>query len=126
MGKAKKTDREFGREKRLAHENTKLKRENAQLRKMLARVDLDRYAGLKDTIERHYAEDEAHHQTGQDMLEKLKAEWKCRECVDGFLEIFLFNKGPSLWYLRKCNCCFNRTKSQRYDPDTVKGIVKKT
>lgn len=126
MGKSRKTDREFTREQRLQNENRVLKRQVSSLRKELARIDLDRYANLKETIEQHYKEDEA--QEGQNLIEKLKEEWKCHNCEDGYLEIFLYNKLNNTWYYRICSnnpTCRNRTKSQKYDPKEVKGIIKK-
>lgn len=124
MGKSKKGDQEFTREQRLVHENRLLKRQLSSLRKELARVDLDRYTNLKETIEQHYQEDRA--QEGRDILEKVKKEWSCKEpdCT-GYLEIFLFTKIDSIWYYRRCNCCTHRTKSQKYTPE-VKGILKES
>lgn len=125
MGKSRRGEREFGREKKLAHENKRLKQQVSQLRKMLARVDLDRYSNLKETIEKHYQEEQA--QQGQDILDKVKKEWACHECEGGTLEIFLYTKVDSTWYYRICSNsprCKNRTKAQRYTPD-VKGIKKK-
>jgi len=125
MGKARRGEREFGREKKLAHENKRLKKELAQMRKLLARVDLDRYSQVKDMIEENYQADRE--QEGQDILERLKQEWRCQtpSCA-GYLEIILYNKIDSTWYYRKCNCCPNRTKSQKYNRDEVRGIIKKT
>lgn len=123
MGKSKRSDREYSKEQRLVKENKQLKQQVAQLRKQLARIDLDRYSSVKEMIEEHYQEDKA--QEGQDILEKLKKEWECHECHEGQLEIILYNKLDSTWYFRKCNSCNNRTKSQKYSPD-VKGIIKDT
>lgn len=123
MGKSKKSDREFTREQRLVYENRLLKRQVSSLRKELARIDLDRYTNLKETIEQHYQEDRA--QEGKDILEKVKKEWRCNGTpgCEGFLEIFLFTKIDSTYYYRRCNCCPHRTKSQKYTPE-VKGILK--
>ena len=122
MGKSKRTDREFGREKRLSHENKKLKKEIAQLRKLLARVDLDRYSQVKDIIQEHYQEEKE--QEGQDILDRLKQEWKCYKCSNGYLEITLYTRRDGTYYYRKCYECDNRTKSQRYDAQNVKGILR--
>jgi hypothetical protein len=126
LGKAKRGDREFTREKQLVQENRILKRQVAHLRKTLARVDLGQ-ENVKEAIEKNYTEE--HAQTGQDIIEKLKREWKCRwEKCDGHLEIFPYNKMDSTWYYRICSNapkCKNRTLAQKYDPSTVKGIVKK-
>lgn len=115
--------KEFSREQRLINENRKLKRENARLSKLLARIDLDRYSTIKDMIDDHQAEDAL--QRTQELLNSLKEAWKCRDCDTGYLEIVLFTKMGNQHYFRACNSCKNRTKSQVYDPTKVKGIVKK-
>ncbi|MCX9024610.1 MAG: hypothetical protein OIN85_00775 [Candidatus Methanoperedens sp.] len=128
MGKSKRGDREFSREQKLVHENRILKRHVSSLRKQLAKLDLDRYSNLKEAIEQHYQEDRA--QEGKEILDRLKQEWRCHEPnCDGFLEIFTYNKLNNTWYYRVCSNapgCKNRTKAQKYDPATVKGIVRKS
>jgi len=125
VGKTKRSDKEFTEKQRLVQENRVLKRQVAALRKELARIDLNRYGDLKETIEKHYQDDR--HQEGQDILERLKQEWKCNqpECL-GYLEIFVYNKLETPWYFRKCSNlnCGHRTKSQIYTSN-VKGILKK-
>jgi hypothetical protein len=127
VGKSKRGEREFSKEQKLIHENRILKRQVASLRKQLARLDLDRYDNLKETIEQHYQEDSA--QEGQYILEKIKKEWACQEPgCDGFLEIFTYNKVGDTWYYRICSAapaCKNRTKAQKYSLD-VKGIKRKS
>lgn len=125
MGKAKRSDKEFTRQQKLLKENAKLKQVVAQLRKQLARLDLDRYTSVKEIIDEHYHKEESFNQ--EDLLEKMKQEWKCNESgCEGFLEIILYNKLESTWYFRACSECNNRTKSQKYDSNHVKGIVKKS
>jgi hypothetical protein len=121
VGKSKRGSKEYSREQKLIHENKRLKRELSQLRKQLARIDLDRYDTVKEMIQEHYQEERA--QEGQDILDNLKKSWTCHECHEGHLEIILYNKLDSTWYFRKCVNCGNRTKSQKYTPD-VKGIIK--
>ena len=124
MSKNTRGVKEFTREQKLINENRTLKRQVASLRKELARVDLDRYSNLKETIEKHYQEDRA--QEGKDILERLKQEWRCHKSnCSGYLEITLFNKINEVYYYRRCTECLNRTKSQKYTPE-VKGIVKKS
>lgn len=126
MGKSKRGDKEFTKEQRLIQENRVLKRHVASLRKQLARVDLDKFSSLKETIEQHYQEDST--QQGLDILEKVKKEWACQSPgCDGYLEIFTYNKVGDTWYYRVCSNnpgCKNRTKSQRYSPE-VRGIRRK-
>lgn len=136
MGKARRGDKERSKEQELKYENREfrrrerdkdheikqLRREVGSLRKQLARIDLDRYAQVRDIVEEHYANEEVEQNT-QDMMASLKSVWKCHECADGHLEINIFSKMGEPWYFRHCNNCDNRTKSQVYTPN-VKGIVK--
>lgn len=126
MGKTRRGGKEHSREQKLTHENKQLKRENARLRKELARLDLDRYDTVRELIEEHTVQNPE--QSGDEWLESLKKTWSCRECNNGYLQIFLFNKVGTLHYYRVCSnapTCKNRTKSQRYDSSQVKGIIKK-
>lgn len=105
-------------------ENEKLKKEISSLRKQLARIDLDRYAHVKNIVEEHYA-NEKEEKSAQDLVKSLKDEWQCRECGEGHLEITLYTRRDGTFYHRACNVCTNRTKVQKYDPETVKGIMRK-
>jgi hypothetical protein len=123
MGKIRRGHKEKSREQKLIYENKAMKREIASLRKQLARVDLDRYHHVKDIIERSYQlEDESE---GRGILEKLRSEWACRECNDGYLEICLYNRPDATFYYRKCVNCSHRTDSQRWNPK-IPGIIKVT
>lgn len=128
MGKTKhkRTDRDFSREQRLSHENKDLKQEILRLRKLLARVDLDKFGQIKETVEKHCKDDNA--QYGQDLLDRLKQEWRCTKTAgcEGYLEIIIFNKINDTYYFRRCSECSNRTPSQKYDSKVVRGIIKKT
>ena len=125
MSKSHRTDKEYTKEQRLQFENKKLKREVVSLRKQLARLDLDRYSQVRDIIDEHYSEEEKTEQT-HELLKSLKEEWKCKECQNGFLEIFTYERAGSTWYYRVCSdapFCKNRTKGQPYSP-SVKGIIR--
>lgn len=124
MGKTRRGHKERSKEQELRYENHKLRRENSSLRKQLARVDLDRYSYVKDIVEEHLADNTEEITTTQ-MLASMKNIWKCNECGDGYLEIILYGgPGGSNHYYRQCNCCSNRTKGQKYNEETVRGIVK--
>lgn len=123
MGKTRNGARELARVKELSYENKQLKAENDMLRKRLARIKLDEYGQLKKTIKKHYKKEEA--KQGNDILDKVRQEWKCHDCPKGFLEIFIYNRANETYYYRTCNECDNRTKAQKYDPQIVKGIIKK-
>lgn len=119
MGKTKRGDREIAKEQIFLKENKMLKRENSRLRKELARFSLNKYENVKEAIEEHGQDG-----TTQDLLNSLKKEWACKnnDC-NGYLEVILFNKLDVMYYFRKCNCCPNRTQSQKYNSN-VKGIIK--
>lgn len=123
MGKSR-TDRNGNtREQKLIKENQSLKRQIQTLRKRLARIELNRYENVKEAVEDH--ERNSGLPTTQDLLEALKREWACKqEGCGGYLEVTLYNKIDTVWYYRKCNCCANRTASQKYDPKVVKGIIR--
>lgn len=125
MGKAR-TDRYgYTREQALIQENRTLKRQVSSLRKQIARIDLDRYDAVKEMIQENYKEGKE--EEGREILENLKKSWGCRECEDGYLEIFVFNRGKDTIYYRICSnapACMNRTKAKIYTP-TVKGIMRK-
>lgn len=126
MGKTRNGIRELTKIKELSYENKRLKAENDSLRKRLARIKLDEYGQLKKTIKKHYKKEET--QQGNDILDKVRQEWKCHEVgCGGFLEIFLYSKQNETWYFRKCNqsTCKNRTRAKKYDSKIVKGILKK-
>jgi hypothetical protein len=123
MGKSR-TDRNGQtREQRLIKENQSLKKQIQTLRKRLARIELSRYENVKEAIEDH--ERKSGLPTTQDLLEALKREWACKQDgCSGYLEVTLLNKIDTVYYYRKCNCCDNRTTSQKYDSKLVRGILK--
>jgi len=120
MGKSRRGDKEFTRERQLVKQNRQLKQEVSKLRKQLAKIDLDRYSTIKEMVEEHRMENKI--ENTKTLLESMKETWKCNECDSGYLEIVIFNKVGSPWYYRCCSSCSKRTKSQKYTPE-VKGIV---
>ncbi len=123
MSKNTRAEKEYTREQKLVNENKQLKRELAKLRKMLARIDLDRYSTIKDMLQEHEMKDKL--DKTEPLLSSLKEEWKCHDCLEGYLEIVIFSKVGDLWYFRACNSCQKRTKSQKYTPE-VRGLIKKS
>jgi len=114
------------REQKLANENDKLKRLIAQMRKQIARIDIDRSANVREIVNNFYRQEDAelHAQKERESLEMLQKEWQCVKCETGHLQIILINKIGELFYYRACTDCSNRTKLQRYSKD-VRGILKK-
>ena len=125
MGKARIDKHGRTREQKLLQENQALKRQISSLRKVISRFDLDRYETIKDLISEHCQEDKA--EEGKQILENLKKIWACKNCLDGYLEIFIYTRGGETHYYRICSNspgCMNRTKSQPYTPQ-IPGIIRK-
>lgn len=126
MGKNTRGNKEYSRLQEVLHENNRLKKEISRLRKQLARLDLDRHSYVRDIIEEHYAKEDQE-ATAEQLLKKLKEEWRCHSCLEGHLEIVMYSKLGIPWYFRRCSNlnCGHRTKSQPYS-DKVRGIKKET
>jgi hypothetical protein len=126
VGKNTRGIKEFTREQRLVKENRQLKRELAHLRKQISRLNLDDLEVAKQIYFDQEEKDRFNENVGDpnSILEALKKEWACNKC-SGWLEITLYSKLGQTFYYRACNSCNNRTKGQRYDRESVKGIVKK-
>lgn len=123
MGKSKRGDKERSREQELKYENSKLRREVSNLRKQLARLDLDRHSYIKDIVDEHLA-DEQESIDSTHLLEKMKAKWRCHEGgCEGHLEIIVYSKMGQPWYYRQCSDCSNRTDAKPHHAG-VEGIPK--
>lgn len=124
MGKYKRSDRDYSREKQLSYENNNLKKEVARLRKQLARLNADSIDELKGTLESHSIDREP--KNPKEIADKLKEDWHCTGTpgCEGYLEIIKFNKIDKEHYFRQCNSCRYRTRSQKWT-DSVVGIIRK-
>lgn len=124
MGKTQRGTKELDKFHKIVHENKRLKREIAQLKKQIARLDLDRGPMVTEMIAEAYSAGQEG--LGAQVLDMLKKQWECKECHSGHLEITIYNKMFEPWYFRACTSCTNRTKAQKYDPVKVKGIIKES
>jgi len=120
MGKNRKYSmKEYDELQRLKQENKKLKRNISALRKQLQRIDLDRYENLRELLYKQDNEDL------EDKIkkerQKVKKEWECYECRQGFMKIHTISRRDGLRYYRKCTNCDNRTKLKPYN-EKVEGI----
>jgi hypothetical protein len=129
LGKSKRSDKEYTREQKLAKENRQLKRELAHLRKQISRLDLEGLEAAKQVCLEQEERDRINEVLGEPSasLDRLKEIWTCNDCRNGWLEITLYSKCGQTWYFRICSndSCKKRTKGQRYDEKSVKGIIKK-
>jgi hypothetical protein len=97
---------------RMKHENQKLKRENARLKKLLNRVDLERFSNMQEVVEKQHKEDLAMDKAKG--RKRLEARWKCHKCSDGVLKPYAVERRDGLFYYRSCTLCPNRTKLKPY------------
>lgn len=127
LGKSKRTDREYSREKKLSKENKHLKKELSHLRKQISRLSLEGLETAKQACFDQEERDRLNEAVGDPNpnLDHLKEIWKCNQCNIGWLEVALYSKCSETWYFRRCTGCEKRTKGQRYDEKSVKGIIKK-
>ena len=121
MGRSRrpKSDSEIKENHRLKLENQKLKKQISKLRKELSRIDIDRYAHLRDLIESQDREDESFDSKAE--LEDLKRKWECHTCGKDFLRLILVPRLDGTFYFRRCPTCFNKTKMKKYTSG-VEGI----
>lgn len=127
VGKSTRGIKEFTREQKLSKENKQLKKELAHLRKQISRLDGDRVETLREMVADQEEKERFEDSMGpiSTSSENLKKDWACNKPnCSGYLEIVLYTKLSLTHYYRKCSECFNRTGGQRYNADSVKGILK--
>lgn len=128
MGKATRGIKEFTREQRLSKENKQLKQELRHLRKQIARLDASQFETMKQMCNDYEDSERFQESIGEisSNIEEMRKQWACDLCKVGFLEITLYSKLGETHYFRSCNGsgCNNRTKGQRYDKTSVKGIIR--
>lgn len=117
MGKSqsyRNCDKEFNREQRLAYENRILRKQIAQLRKQIARLNLeeDRYKNLKELVDKQYKEESVKKEA-----KKVQEKWQCFKCQEGVLKMVIYTRRDGTYYFRKCTSCENRTPSKKHTPD---------
>lgn len=98
---------------KLKRENDKLKKQVSSLRKQIARVDIDRYENLQDLIHKFDKQEVEENLEKQAAVQEKK--WKCHQCVDGVLRLKVFERLDGMFYLRRCDCCPNKTKLKKWN-----------
>lgn len=107
-------DREFSDNQKLKHENQRLKKEISRLRKLISRIE-DFHEEAVETA----SEDEGVDPSLE--ADQLLSKWKCFNCSNGYLVLWLFDRIDGRFYKRKCNACKHSTRLKKYKPE-VKGI----
>jgi hypothetical protein len=97
---------------RLKHENKKLKRQLAVLRRQLEQVDVNKYNNLQQLVKKQEKEDRQ--AADEKKRIKLMNKWRCFECNEGALKIVIINRLDGVFYFRRCDKCNKRTKLQKY------------
>jgi len=95
---------------KLKSENQRLKRERDALRKQLARVDLNQFQNLKETIDSYDRKD----QEAED-----RDNWECWTCRKGVIRLAIIERRNGAIYNRVCDNCGHKTKFKKYS-DKVK------
>jgi len=104
---------------KVKRENDKLKKQISSLRKQLARIDINRYENLQDLMQKF---DKIEVEDDLKLSKKAKEKkWKCFNCEEGILRLKVFERPDGIFYLRKCDCCDNRTKLKKWNKD-IDGI----
>lgn len=118
-GKHRRGTKEIGQLDRLKHENAKLKKELAQLRRQLDRIDFSRFQNLKELVDKN--DRVAEKELEEAKILKLKEKWRCFDCGKGVLKLITYANPAGEYYYRCCDLCGKRTKSQRYT-DEIEGV----
>lgn len=103
---------EFDALDRLKYENTKLKRENSRLRKLLDRIDREKFNNVMEVVQKQRKEDLA--MDKKDKRDKLQEKWRCHSCGKGVLKPYIFDIRGKLRYYRSCTMCDFRTRMKDY------------
>lgn len=119
MKRRKFTHKEQDDLQRLKRENDKLKKQVSQLRKQIARIDINRYENLQDMIHK-FDKAEVEETIERDKAAQEK-KWKCHKCIEGTLRLKVFERQDGIVYLRKCDCCDNKTTLKKWN-ENVEGV----
>lgn len=121
MGKPKRSSRDYDILDKMKYENAKLKRENARLRRLLDRVDIDKYSHLRDFVKKQHQEEKA--LTNIQTHAKLLKKWSCFSCGAGVLKPYMIERRDGLKYYRACTVCSKRTKLKSYTENVDMGLL---
>lgn len=112
-------DKEWSEVQGLKAENRKLRRQISKLRKVIDRLDIERYQHLKDLLEAHEKEDNK--QIYEQQQKNLEKRWECYECGEGILRIIIYNRPDGPHYQRRCDNCGQKTRVKPFHKD-VEGV----
>lgn len=119
-GKSQTYDREYSREQRLQKENEKLKKQVKQLRKIIEKMDFERYYDMREMIEnQEKIEKEAANKASKKKRDEEK--WRCFQCGTGVLRLKTIEIRDGVRYYRKCDMCPHRTKAKKMNK-SVEGV----
>lgn len=106
---------DFTLEEKLKRENKQLKRENAKLRKMIQRSDIDRLERLESVVKEQRTRDREIRKPES----KKKEKWRCHGCGKGYMipRINTYHRadGKVDYYYRICSnpACGHKTRTKR-------------
>ncbi len=50
---------------------------------------------------------------------KIEALWGCHTCGKGVMRLIIIGRAGQDYYFRRCDCCENKTRMQKYTPDVT-------
>jgi DNA-directed RNA polymerase subunit M/transcription elongation factor TFIIS len=105
----------------LKSQNRALKLEVSKLRKLIKRSDFSRLDEIDKAIDKQHAEEQAKKRE-DNKLKAIKEKYRCHECGDGIMYLYILQMGDSDKFYRRCDCCGHRTPSALLT-DEVNGIL---
>lgn len=110
--KTQRGDKEYDLLEKLKHENKKLKKEVTSLRKVIDRMDIERYENLRELVDQQREEEK------RKRKERAKEkERQCYQCGKGHMQLHIFDRLDGVFYYRACTLCENRTRMKKYHKD---------
>lgn len=109
-------DGELDELQRAKRENQALKREVTRLRKLVDRLDLDRFESFKEALDR-IDEIEMEQSAKRQEKQVSKDKWRCWDCSSGYLRLKIWDRLDGPHYQRKCDGCAKRTKMKKWTPE---------
>lgn len=100
----------------LKHENQRLKREISKLRKQIDRLDLDRFQGFKEALDRldEIEMEQAARRKDKDISKEKR---RCWTCGTGKLWLQVWERRDGAHYQRVCDGCGKRTTMKKWTPE---------
>jgi len=111
MKRSHRGDKEQKEVQRLKQQNRELKQQVSQLRKLLKRVDEEKFQSLGDVVE----------ELKEDKTVSKEEQWECHGCQEDVLRLIIYDRPDGTYYFRMCQTCRKKTKPKKWH-EKVQGI----